>query len=356
MRVLLVVSGNKYTGAAAVAEHCCRALAAVAVDARLLYVAGNNLEARLTGVDWATPGLVKERHPGHVRRNLATLRAAAAGADAVICHLPHDHFMTVAAGVHRRAPLVRSYRNARHLRRDPFQRLLARRLAAALLAHGSLAAPLGDLRPGLPALTLPVPLEDRFRPGADGSRWRARLAIPEDAKVLGMIGKVAPGRGFDLLIATAARCDPPAHVLIVGHGEAQPALEAQARDLGIAERVHWAGYQETDLPELYAAMDVVLFAAAGSDHGHRAISEAQACARPVVAARLPGVADLVDDGRTGLVREPSPAAMAEAVSALLADPDAAARIGDAGARAVAQRRFAPAGQRLRAFLERVTGR
>ena len=63
--------------------------------------------------------------------------------------------------------------------------------------------------------------------------------------------------------------------------------------------MHWTGYQDERLPELWAAMDVALFAAPGSDHGHRAISEAQACARPVVARDIAGVADLIDDDLVG---------------------------------------------------------
>lgn len=355
MRVLLVVSGNKYTGAAAAAEHACRALRTADVEARLLYVAGNNLQQRLDGVAWAIPGLHKERSPAHLARNLSALRSEAAQADAVVAHLPHDHFLCVAARVASRTPLMRSYRNPKHLRQDLFQRLLARPLSGALLAHSGLSNALVSLRPGLPHLELPVPLEDRFRPGGDGTRWRRRLAIPENAPVLGMIGKVAPGRGFDLLLETAAHSEPRPHVLIIGHGEARPSLEKLAERLGLAGRVHWAGYQEDDLPALYAAMDVVLVSAAGSDHGHRAISEAQGCARPVVVAAMPGAADLVEDGTTGLLREPTPAAMADAVSLLLGDPDARTRVGDAAAAAVEPRRFGPSGRRLREFIEAVGG-
>ncbi len=353
VRVLLVVSGNKYTGAAAAAEHTCRALGAVGVDARLLYVAGNNLQQRLDGVAWAVPGLHKDRSPARLARNLATLRSEAAAASAVIAHLPHDHFLCLAARVASRAPLLRSYRNPRHLRRDPYQRLLTRPLAAALLAHSELAPALAALRPGLPHLALPVPLEDRFQPGGDGTAWRRRLEIPEHVPVLGMIGKVAPGRGFDLLLETATRAEPSPHVLVIGHGEARPALEALAQSLGLGGRVHWAGYQEDDLPALYAAIDVVLVPAAGSDHGHRAISEAQGCARPVVAAALPGVGDLVEDGRTGLIRDSNPAGLAEAVSGLLGDTGARVRMGEAAAAAVAPRRFEPAGRTLREFIEEV---
>jgi glycosyltransferase involved in cell wall biosynthesis len=100
-------------------------------------------------------------------------------------------------------------------------------------------------------------------------------------------------------------------------------------------------------------MDVVLFAAGGSDHGHRAISEAQGCARPVVAAAVDGVRDLVDDRRTGLVAAAEPAALAAAVSAILADPVLAERLGTAATGAVDSRRFLPSGSSMAAFFEAV---
>jgi glycosyltransferase involved in cell wall biosynthesis len=351
VRVLLVVSSSKHTGAAAVAELCCRSLAAAAVDARLLFVAGNNLEERLRRQPWAVPGLVKERRPRDLRANLALLRTAAAAADAVVCHLAHDQILGVLSGAHRHAALVRAFRNPRSLRTDLLHRWFSRRLRGALLAHAALEPALATAVGDLPSLALPVPLEERFRPGADPNRWRRRLAIPPAARVLGMVGKLAPGRGFELLLETAARVTPPVQVLAVGHGEAEAELRRRAEGLGLADRVAWAGYQERELPELYAAMDLLLFAAPGSDHGHRTISEAQGCGRPVVAAALPGVEDLIRDGVTGCIAAPTPKALAQAVTALLANPDRAADLARAATAAVEDRRLAPSGTRLAGWLE-----
>jgi len=354
MRVCLVVFSYRYTGAAAVAEHCSRALLEVGVEVCLLFTGGDNLELRLAGRPWARPVLRKERGPGDVIANLKALRAAAHEHDALLCHLPHDHFLCLVARARRHATLVRSFRSPGHLRPDPFHRLLARRTDGALLAHRRLAEALDRLAPDLPRIALPVPTEARFSPGDTGSSWRRRLAIPERAPVIGMVGKVAPGRGFELLLDAAAALETPARVVVIGHGEARPRLELRARELGLADRLHWAGYVEDDLPALLAALDVVLVTAAGSDHGHRAVSEAQACSRPVVAVELPGVEDLVEDRRTGRIVAPTPRALAGAVDELLADPDLAGRLGRAGATAVQGRRFAPVGRRLAEFLDELT--
>ena len=353
MRATLVVSFNKYTGAAAVAELLARSLHAVGAEATLVFVGGNNLQERLQGEGWALPYLVKERLPRHVRANLEAIRSATAGADAVLSHLPHDHLLCVAAGVHKRSALVRNFRNPNHFRTDPYHRFLARKVTAAMLANASFGGRLERLAGSIPTLNLPAPVEDRFAPSGDPAAWREHLGIPPEARVIGMVGKVAPGRGFEVLVETAARLEVPAHVLAVGHGEAQPALERRASALGLDDRLHWAGYQDESLPELYAAMDVLLFAAAGSDHGHRAISEAQACGCPVVAAAVPGVEDLIIDRRSGRIAQGDPAALARALRQVLRDPEWAAELAAAGCEAVAERRLEPSGRRLVGFLRDV---
>jgi glycosyltransferase involved in cell wall biosynthesis len=142
-------------------------------------------------------------------------------------------------------------------------------------------------------------------------------------------------------------------VVVVGHGEYRPELEERAGALGLDERIHWTGYQEETLPELYSMMDVVLFTAPGSDWGHRAVSEAQGCGRPVVAVARPGVEDLIEDGVTGLIASDGPADLADAVEVLLRSPEIARRLGDAAAIAVEARRFAPIGRRVKEFLKTV---
>ncbi len=351
MRVLLVAFASKYTGAAATAEHCARALRTVGVDARLVFTAGRNLEERLADTDWARAGLVKERTPMRIAANLRALRTEAALADAVVCHLPHDHLLCVAAGIHRRGTLVRNVRHPRHLRADPWHRALGRRVQGLILAfrdmgdHARLA--FGDV----PSIALPVPLEDRFRPGADAADWKGRLGLDGGATVA-VVGKLAAGRGFQLAMETAARCRTAPRLVVVGHGELQPRLERRATELGIAERVRWAGYQD-DLPGILNAVDALLFTAPGSDWGHRVVSEAQGCGVPVVAAAIAGIGDLIEDGRTGLVASVDPGSLATAIDRLLDDRELRSTIATSAAAAAERRRFEPAGRALAGHLDHV---
>lgn len=352
MRIRLVVAARKDSGAGAVAVLTCRALRAAGADASLLHMAGRDLEQKLAGLEWADAGLRRERSPRLALANLTAIRRAALQADVMLCHLPHDHLLCLAAGVRRRVPLIRAFRHPRHLRRDPYRQGLARRCEGALLAHRELGPSLARLAPSLPAAAPPVPLADRFRP-LDGGPWRRRLGLEDGVRTVGTVGKIDRGRGFDTLLDVLATLPSDTHAIAVGTGPLQPSLAARATAAGLGGRLHWVGFQEAELPALYAAMDAVLFLVPGSDRGHRMISEAQGCGRPVVAADVAGVRDLVAHDRDGLVAVPEAAAVAAAALRILDDADLARRLGENAARAAADRRFEPAGRRLLGWLETV---
>ncbi len=353
MHVLLIVSAKRYTGAAAVAEHLTRALHSAGTSAELLFLGGDNLQSRLAGQPWAKPLLQRERTPGRAWHNLRAIRQLSARADTVICHLPHDHMLCRVAGVQQHSVLVRNMRHPRHLRSDPYHRWVHRGASGLLLAYSALRHNLAALGASdLPATTVPVPLENRFRPGLDGSGWRQQLGIPQIAPLVGMVGKMARGRGFELAVDAISHmvAQPPPHLLLVGHGELQEAITARARAAGLGNRVHCAGYQERGLPELYAEMSLLLVPAGGSDYGHRVVSEAQGCGTPVVACPLPGIEDLISDGLTGVIVAAAPEAIATAIDELLAAPALRQRLSARGLEAVVDRRLEPAGRRLAEFL------
>jgi len=307
MRILHVVAADRWTGAAAAAELLVEAQVAAGEECAFAFRAGENLAERLRSRTWARPVLRKERTLADLRAALATLRELASGCDVVHAHLPHDHLLLRWALAAGGPPIVRSVRHFRHLRGDPYHRYLFRRTAAVALAVSEMV-PLLRRFPALagrPHAVLPPAVEPRFHvlgdPGERERRRRlerARLGIPADAVVAGAVGKLDRNRGHDVLLRAVA-ATPGVWALLVGHGPAHDRLRALARALGAGDRCAWPGFVGEGLEDCYAAMDLAVFPAAGSDHGHRAIAEAAGCGLPVLAADLPGVRDVVRPGVTG---------------------------------------------------------
>lgn len=299
MRLLQLVAGEKWTGAAAVVYDQTAALVAAGVEAQFGFVRDSPLSRRLLPLGWARPLLSRPRGPLDYARDVRNLRETLERErfDVVHCHLSHDHFLAAAAVRRSGVPLVRTFHNLAHVRKDFVSRGLARRTAAFAFANRAIAAKFGGDGLVLP----PVVDSGRFRPGERSHELRERLGVPAGAFVVGTVGKMAAGRGHAEAIAAVAALPSPAVLLHVGKGELRGALEARAAELGAGARNLWAGYEEAVLPELYREMDVLLFTASGSEQGQRAILEAMASGIPVVAMDLPGVPDLVTHGREGLV-------------------------------------------------------
>ena len=167
--------------------------------------------------------------------------------------------------------------------------------------------------------------------GLDRDAARATLGEPADAFLVVAIGRLVPIKRIDRLVrafGVLAERVPAARLAIVGDGAERPRLEAQVADLGLAGRVRFAGWQ-SDTPAWHAAADVV---ALSSDREGTPLTliEAAAAGRPVVATAVGGVADVVDDGRTGFVVEPDDeASLAERLERLALDPNLRTRLGRA---------------------------
>ena len=131
---------------------------------------------------------------------------------------------------------------------------------------------------------------------------RRDLGLPADAFIVGTVGRLAAVKRQDVLLRGFARLvanRPSSHLLIVGEGANRAGLESLAAALGISSKVTFAGYASR--PERFlAAMDV--FALTSDSEGMPlSILEAWAAGKPVVASRVGGVPELIEDGRNGLL-------------------------------------------------------
>ena len=178
-----------------------------------------------------------------------------------------------------------------------------------------------------------------FDSTGDCDALRRSLGIPPGVPVIGTVGRLNEVKRQDLLIrgfAKIARRDPEPHLLLVGDGPELKSLQGMAAALGLASRVHFAGYQAR--PEHFLhVMDI--FALTSRLEGMPlVVLEAWAAGRPVIASSVGGVPKLITHGQTGLLFDSGDeAALTEAILRLLACPDDARRLGEAGRECVRSR-------------------
>jgi glycosyltransferase involved in cell wall biosynthesis len=295
MKVLHLAAGNRWTGAAALAFAETEALREAGVDAHYAYVGGYKLQQKLGHYDFAHPIIAKAQNPWSFAHTIGAIARLIEHHrfDVVHAHLTYDHWLAYFAARNTGATVVRTFHARRVLRSDPFTRWLIARSATVFVNNASLIdlAPIRDRN----ALFTPPPVDQRqFTPV--GPDVRERYGLGPETFLLMAIGKLSKERGFEDVLRTYAlvrRESSNARLMIIGHGEHRPALEALARELAID--VIWAGYHENDLADHYRAADILLFTAAGSDEGHRAVLEAMACGVVPVTFPIDGMQALLGD-------------------------------------------------------------
>jgi glycosyltransferase involved in cell wall biosynthesis len=174
-----------------------------------------------------------------------------------------------------------------------------------------------------------------YQQPVDRAALRAELGVRSGEVLLGSVGRLVPQKGFDVLLQALVlipRTD--LRLLIVGVGPDEARLRAQAAELGVQDRVQFAGYRR-DVPALMHCFD--LYTHASRFEGMPiVVLEAMASGCPVVATAVDGTRELIEDGVHGwLVPPENPALLADAIHAALRDPN------------LAQQRAAAAYQRVR---------
>jgi N-acetyl-alpha-D-glucosaminyl L-malate synthase BshA len=180
-----------------------------------------------------------------------------------------------------------------------------------------------------------------YQPYKDEARRaeeRARFARP-DEKILIHLSNFRPVKRVVDVVKVFAQvaAQVPAKLILVGDGPDRSAAEWLAHDLGIHSKIHFLGKQER-VNELLPLADLMLMPSEMESFGLAAL-EAMACKVPSISTRVGGVAELIDDGITGLLyRVGAVDDMAKGAMALLTDPDRLQAMREAGRKA-AQGRF-----------------
>lgn len=152
---------------------------------------------------------------------------------------------------------------------------------------------------------------------------RAALGLPPDEPCLLMAARIVPAKGHDTALHALATLQQERWTLLLAgdhHGDLGPQIQALAAELGIAHRIWFLGLRD-DVPALLAATDMLL-APSRREALSLTLLEAAACACPVVASRVGGIAEVVEHGVSGwLVPPDDPPALANAIADLLHHPE-----------------------------------
>jgi len=255
-----------------------------------------------------------------LRRLIAERRVAL-----VHTHSSIDSWLGGLAGRSRGCPVVRS----RHVTiAIPRRRGLVYRLARRVITSGEAAGRVVAAA-GVPAehiVAIPPGIDTaRFHPGVSGDAVRRELGL-DAAPVVGLVANIRGSKGHNVFLEaaqTVLTARPAARFLIVGDGIGFEEVKGRVNAMGLAAAVSMTGFRR-DIPEVMAALDVLVLPSIRSEAASQVIPQALAVGTPVIATMVGGSAELVRDGETGRLVPPGDApALAAAILASLADPAAA---------------------------------
>lgn len=294
------------------------------------------LRARMKGIE-----VVDSRPRSELDLRAAwKLRGMLSRADVNVVHAHTAHAVTLGAFavLGSRIPLVASRRVDFHLRsrlsRWKYRRA-ARVIAVSeavkrvLVADGLAERQIDVVHDGTDTQRLPSP----------ASRESLRqLGIPPGAPLIVQVAQLVGHKdpvNFVRAMRVVIDSLPSAQGLLVGEGPLRAAATAEARALGIDDRVHFAGYRD-DADSLLAAADVVTLSSREEGMGS-VLLDCLVFGRPVAATKAGGIPEVVVDGDTGLLAPvEDPRQLGQAIVRLLGDPSLRQRMSQAALRRAAE--------------------
>lgn len=166
----------------------------------------------------------------------------------------------------------------------------------------------------------------RFDCNLPGGNFRRELHVGADQPLVGKVGVIRGWKGHDYFleaIPLVLQAVPNARFVIAGDGPGFDEVRRKARDKGLDRAVTLLGHRE-DIPEIMAALDVLVLASTAGEGTPQVIPQAFAMKTPVTATRVGSVPALLDDGRRGVLVEPKdPRSLADGILEILQDPEKA---------------------------------
>ncbi|CAM3982924.1 glycosyltransferase family 4 protein [Smaragdicoccus niigatensis] len=348
LRVLTVIDGFRMGGAETLLAPLVVAAPDADLDLELVGISGEEVNApktieilRRVGIEPRSLGVRRLLDPMALPRLVREIKRS--DCDVVHAHLEMAMSLAVPAGLIAGKPVVCTFHHVhrpldgRAAKREKVAVAAASRSARAIFVSNASRISFQEAyRPkGLPAnwevVHNGIDISD-FAPGAPDPKVRAELAGSSELLVV-LAAAFRDFKGIPVAIdawKTVSEQFPNAKLALVGGGEFEAQLRKQVDDLGLADRVTFAGVR-ADMPDVYRAADVIVLPSIYGENLPTVLIEAGASGRPVVATRVGGIPDIVADGETGLLVAPSdPADLAAALVKLLSDSALRERLGAAG--------------------------
>jgi glycosyltransferase involved in cell wall biosynthesis len=179
-----------------------------------------------------------------------------------------------------------------------------------------------------------IPTLSYAHPKTSRNEWRVSEGFREDDVLFVCVARFAAQKNHALLLKAYAQgpaADRKAHLVLIGDGVLRPQLEAQARNLGVFDRVHFLGVR-ADVPGALGAMDVFVLSS-DFEGNPLSVMEAMASGLPIVSTAAGGVPDLFESGKHGILVPPGDVlGLSNAMTFLLQNLDARKSLGMAAAR------------------------
>jgi glycosyltransferase involved in cell wall biosynthesis len=351
MRIWQVVSNSKWTGAADPVLSVAKGLKARGHDVWISCIRGRSLEKRVveSGVPQITT-VTLDRRLG-IRGFLSDMEnigheIRSKGIEIIHANLSHDHWLCGLCVRRHGLPvkIVRTRHASVPIGMGPFSRLLFGVLSDGIIdvclqAYTVDRRRFGDRKVVWIQGGVDVHL---FNLSISGQIVRSKIGLRDGSVLCGIIAHLHDNRGHRQLLTAfknvSLRFDN-ARLFIVGKGWYEPRLRSLVNRMGINKRVYfWSDYRFEWQPAL-AALDIAIYLAEGSEASGRAVLEAMAMGKPVIATAVGAVPQTVADGVSGIVISPNDTRMlSNTLIELISDPEKRARMGTNG-RSIVEERF-----------------
>jgi len=369
MKVLHLFSDWKWTGPADPVVSLCENLSARGIEVSLAFRKAPPDFKERTVEKEAAARLVRAEYGLRLNRYFSLhdwlfdlrairVRAAQAGTDIIHCHLTHDHSLAALSllGLTRRPLLVRTDHKRDGLETGfPMGRLLSR--TDGLASYSQRIRDIDVAHHGYPeerTVVLPPGVRIYAGPTQD---LKGELAIAPEERVIGVIGRLKPDRGYDVILngfkLLRSRKDRVKLVIVGRSSQIEESIKKPLAALGLERDVILAGYRLDDYFSMISTFDFFVMMRAGSDGTARALREVMAMGRPAIVSDRGMLPELVEDGRDGFVVNDA-RSLASRMEQLLTDDSLRLTMGEAARlKAVRMWDYGAQADRLIEFYERL---